>query len=175
MATRATEPLWLRIRTGTSRWSAERLLKHFGMITPPVPVLQLANLMGASVFYSESAAFAGAVDVDAAAQRARIYVRRTDPHTRQRFTIAHEIGHLVLHRTSLAMRYDYNFNEGPEEAQANGYAAALLIPMWMLAEYAPTYDHKVAPLAELFDVSREAMNIRLRKLVTGAADRGFDT
>lgn len=50
---------------------------------------------------------------------------------RQRFTVAHEIGHLVLGHTQNNYNFDLDCNK-PEEREANVFAAELLIPAEML-------------------------------------------
>ncbi len=100
-----------------------------------------------------------------------ISVNAQHSETRQRFTIAHELGHFVLHRSLLgdgnvddcAYRSDgsvKNNRIGPrEEQEANQFAANLLMP----SEFVKKYKHKFSPedLAAKFKVSKGAMRIRL--------------
>lgn len=99
-----------------------------------------------------------------------IYFNVLDSANRQRFTIAHELGHHVLHNnhgkrfrdTSAALQggtYD------PVEVQANRFAAELLMPDY--AVHALIVDNGVASierLAQSFGVSEKAMQIRLKNL-----------
>jgi Zn-dependent peptidase ImmA (M78 family) len=79
--------------------------------------------------------------------------------------MAHSLAHWMLHSDELHY-YDRNFiAEEPIDTQANTYAAALLMPEWMIrvigreiVSYAPS---KLAPY---FNVSDVAMNYRLKKL-----------
>jgi Zn-dependent peptidase ImmA (M78 family) len=50
---------------------------------------------------------------------------------RQRFTVAHEIGHIILGHTQSDHTFDLNCNK-PKEKEANTFAAELLIPTEML-------------------------------------------
>lgn len=100
-----------------------------------------------------------------------IRVNRNDISRRQRFTVAHELGHYFLHRDVIGsgVTDDVLYRSGlsdAREAQANRFAADLLMPMpvvekWL--EYAQTL--KVADavefLADKFNVSEAAMRIRL--------------
>lgn len=100
-----------------------------------------------------------------------ITANATHPETRRRFTIAHEIGHFVLHRSLIgdgnvddaAYRSDgsvTNNRIGPkEEAEANQFAANLLMP----SAFIKKLRSKFSPddLAAKFNVSKGAMKIRL--------------
>lgn len=116
-----------------------------------------------------------------------ILVNSTHPTVRQRFTLAHELGHLILHgyTTPHADRRfkfrDARSSEGSavEEIQANQFAAELLMPrsMVLAAAKSHTIEHTplnegdddalevlAADLAQRFQVSRQAMLIRLSSL-----------
>lgn len=93
---------------------------------------------------------------------------------RQRFTVAHEIGHFIFHRErlangvsdTLAFRADDvelpNPNIGWEqERQANNFAANLLIPSTYLKAAKEIGIVGDEELAARFQVSRAAMRIRL--------------
>ncbi len=98
---------------------------------------------------------------------------------RQRFTIAHEIGHLILHRDQIGdtvhvdkefriLRRDQRSGTGVEriEIEANAFAAELLMPEALLQEEAATPvdvddDGRIAILAKRFKVSTAAMRNRL--------------
>lgn len=75
---------------------AQELLKDFGVFGPPIPVEALAQHVGAEVRYRR-------FDNDVSGVLLRegdskfIGVNVEHPKTRKRFTIAHEIGHLLLH------------------------------------------------------------------------------
>ncbi len=105
-----------------------------------------------------------------------IVVNGKDNRRRQRFTIAHEIGHYVLHRDLIgegivddALYRGRKFNADHRdfdmglERQANRFAADLLLPASLVRER-----HRQMPsparLAEEFDVSEQAMRIRLEEL-----------
>jgi Zn-dependent peptidase ImmA (M78 family) len=103
-----------------------------------------------------------------------ISVNATHPETRQRFTIAHEIGHFVLHRSLMgdgnvddrAYRSDGsvpNNRIGPlQEEEANRFAANLLMPIEGITKFRSRAGGDVGKLARMFNVSEGAMKIRLR-------------
>lgn len=97
---------------------------------------------------------------------------------RQRFTIAHELGHFLLHEgitNHVDRSYRVNFRSAEssqatnvEEIEANYFAASILMPKHMLdarnAEEALDNDAMVGALAREFHVSRLAMSLRLANL-----------
>jgi IrrE N-terminal-like domain len=99
---------------------------------------------------------------------------------RRRFTIAHEIGHLILHvPTSKEVFYDRptdirEIDEGspseklPElrkrEREANVFARELLMPEPLVNEQAHATGFNLPALANRFEVSVPAMRLRLRLL-----------
>jgi predicted transcriptional regulator len=112
--------------------------------------------------------------------RTVIVVNSADAETRRRFTIAHELGHLLLHPPSevYADRFGrtVGVNERGEKAargtdlfevQANAFAASLLMPEpWVLPafEASARRDDQVDHLAHRFNVSPAAMKNRLIRL-----------
>lgn len=96
-----------------------------------------------------------------------IYVNGTEPDVRKRFTIAHEIGHFVLHENLLKdgivedalLRAEGLSNV--VETQANCFAADVLMPWHLLNEAQAKGANTIEALADLFQVSKDAMSIRL--------------
>jgi Zn-dependent peptidase ImmA (M78 family) len=117
-----------------------------------------------------------------------IGVNKLENDERQRFTIAHELGHLFLHKNAvnydqggIMMFRDGHSSEGTDhrEVQANRFAAELLMPekdiRLDLAEQ-ETFDLMTAPnllqpfvqkMAKKYQVSEQAMSIRLTTLYFG--------
>ena len=73
----------------------------------------------------------------------------------QRFTIAHEVGHLVMGHQGCG-------TSTVEERQANLFAAELLMPLSMLRT-ALKKTRRLGELAGLFMVSKEAMQYKLNE------------
>lgn len=113
-----------------------------------------------------------------------ITVNALDPLYRQRFTIAHEIGHKVYDHSGVRNRItkdqinSITHNEESYldiliEKQANSFASKLLMPEKLLREVKTkleqnkeirNYRQQVIKLAEKFNVSYVAMEYRLRRL-----------
>jgi Zn-dependent peptidase ImmA (M78 family) len=163
----------------TSR-AAQDLIRRAGITRPPIPVERLARQLGVEV---RREPFEGDLSgmLFREGDRAIVGVNSSHSRSRQRFTIAHEIGHLELHdregihldrkfpivrqrdkRSSLAI--------DPKEIEANGFAAELLMPAAMLEDDIrdadPFYedDELTSWLADRYEVSMQAMAIRLGNL-----------
>lgn len=119
--------------------------------------------------------------------RSVIGVNSSHAITRQRFTIAHELGHHVLghegevfvdktlRSQAMVIRRDGMSSLGIDEVevQANRFAAELLMPKGLVAEQVAkslgkksklTPDELVQALARTFQVSQQAMEYRLTNL-----------
>ena len=95
-----------------------------------------------------------------------IFVNADHSQTRRRFTIAHEVAHGLLHNHLIGdgIEEDALYRSGLSnavEAQANRYAADLLMPWSLLNAYIARGLKTVPKLAQRFLVSRSAMSIRL--------------
>ena len=104
-----------------------------------------------------------------AGDRYHIDVNDVDGPARRRFTLAHEIAHFLLHREYLddALTDDrmYRSRLGAHmERQANRLAAQLLMPGNLVRVAWRSGARDPASLAQAFDVSGQAMEIRLREL-----------
>lgn len=91
----------------------------------------------------------------------------TESENRQRFTIAHELGHFELahgsrKRDSAAEFNMYNFD--PIEVEANRFAAELLMPEAAVRHYVQHGNISISELARTFAVSEVAMKYRLKNL-----------
>lgn len=99
-----------------------------------------------------------------------IKVNRFESKERQRFTIAHEIAHFLLHRDLIqsgvvdSVLYRSKLSSRAE-SEANKLAADIIMPSRLVYPASrelnfESDDQKVAYLAQKFDVSRQAMSIR---------------
>ena len=87
---------------------------------------------------------------------------------RQRFTIAHELGHFMLHRNKSALFEDKVFFRAVEkdnmEYAANSFAALLLMPESRVREAVNDGMRNIGALADRFGVSSPAMKARVVEL-----------
>jgi Zn-dependent peptidase ImmA (M78 family) len=161
-----------------ARREAQELLKRFGLRTPPIPVERLAKELGATLQLAQlDDELSGFVYVEDAVPV--IGVNSRHHSHRQRFTIAHEIGHLQLHRDKISdavhvdkgfriLRRDQTSAAGVEqmEIEANAFAAELLMPEELLhgeikGPVDVDDDGRVTTLARRYKVSPAAMRNRL--------------
>ncbi len=97
-------------------------------------------------------------------------VNKTHHPNRQRFTVAHEIGHYILHSSEL-LHYDtgdLHFRKddvsGLDEVEANHFAAELLMPASLVDKCIESGVRVISDLADRFGVSEDAMRYRLINL-----------
>lgn len=155
------------------------LLDKHNVASPPVPVEKIADGEGAEIAVKQ---FNGEISglLLRADGRAIIAVDRRQAPARQRFTIAHELGHLLLHEGK-EVRVDTNFRvnlrspisstaEDVEEIEANAFASALLMPEQFLRADLENLvldmedDKQLKMLAKRYQVSTQAITFRLINL-----------
>jgi Zn-dependent peptidase ImmA (M78 family) len=138
-------------RIGYCRELARTVVRRNGVRDPPVDVRVIAEQAGLQVLETDLGA------VDGRLRRIQgqwvVEVNTDRSRTNQRFTIAHELGHLKLGHESCG-------GEQVQERQANVFAAELLMPLPLLKE-ALRAVRRLTGLARLFAVSPEAMRIKL--------------
>ena len=150
------------------------LINHFSMRSP-VDVIGLSAALGVEVreaFLDD--------DISGTLENTEsgyvITVNALHPETRRRFTIAHELGHYILHRDLIgdgindnkayrSVRFENYLNTaiGPkQETQANQFAVSVLMPQDLIdADLAENPKISTEKMAEKYGVSRHAMAIML--------------
>lgn len=143
----------------------EIILRH--QQTAPVKVGAIAADLGVKVLISDlPLAVSGTLSRDPAdREKWIIRVNRHEHKNRQRYTIAHEIAHFVLHRDAIGSEVvdDTFYRSGLSEVreyEANALAAEILMP-WHLIRSLMTGETSAAELAKTLEVSEAAMHIRL--------------
>jgi Zn-dependent peptidase ImmA (M78 family) len=164
---------------GHAEARAYQILRQFGIDSPPIPVDRLVKKIGLKLDSTELGEdISGVLVVEKG--RGVIGVNSTHSRLRQRFSIAHELGHFVLHsahspvfidKTYLAYRDGRSSTgENRREREANAFAAALLMPHKLVRKIVDRQkfdladDAYVETLANLFEVSKQAMTIRIVNL-----------
>jgi len=170
-------------RRSTIQKRVKDLLEEHGVSTAPVPVERIAKALDAQLRFSP-------LDDELSGM---VYVKDGTPiigvnalhhPNRQRFTLAHEVGHLVLHRAEITrqIHVDKGFpmlmrdaasGAGIDEMEieANFFAAELLMPERFLARslQGQSFDiddeGAVSTLAKEYKVSTAAMRFRLGNLI----------
>lgn len=170
---RATRPATADVWATRPGAAAEQVLnQHWNGMLPVDPVA-IASRMGIRVVaigtQAEPWEYSGYFKkYDATYDGPVILVNRADGAMRQRFTIAHELGHYVLQHEDAPRDYPSQFSSSvgdPKERAANQFAAELLMPASAVRKVVESgrMQH-VEELAQAFQVSPVAMNYRLTNL-----------
>ena len=96
-----------------------------------------------------------------------IFVNSQHPTPRSLFTLAHELGHLLLSHDGALVVDDNLAGTTQDERQANAFAAAFLMPEEKVDEYVDSYGLGAESLARMicnFGVSFESLVFRLHNL-----------
>lgn len=154
---------------------ANQLLEKHRTLFAPIDVLDIIDAEGIHLVVDEmDDDHSGFLLVENGV--ATIAINEAHHPNRQRFTAAHELGHYILHSQGRDRFFvDKAYFRGPEasagtqaaEIEANRFAACLLMPAEMLKEYAsrqPLTDLEIYRLSTVFEVSEQAMTLRLTNL-----------
>ena len=153
-----------------------KLLEDQHVHAPPIPVEEIARNLGAQIRYSP---FEGELSGMTFREKDRVVIGVNSLHhpNRQRFTIGHEIGHMLLHKgTEIHIDRTFRVNlrddvssqaVDSEEIDANGFAAELLMPRHMLLadlqgqQIDFENEEDLRPIAAKYRVSVQALTFRL--------------
>lgn len=160
------------------------LINKYKITSPPVPVNDIVKGEGLNLIpYNLGEGVSGTLVIEN--NNGYIGYNPTESKVRQRFTIAHELGHFVLHTndstqkifidSSFIVKYrsakNYTDLEWRHEQEANAFAAALLMPeSFIKSELAKESVNKLNEieliefLAKTFNVSVPAMTFRFNKI-----------
>lgn len=143
---------------------------------PPVKLSDLAKSLGLIVRAAElPRGISGEIrPSDESESGFMIRVNKHESKVRQRFTVAHEIAHYLLHcdRIGDGVRDDFLYRSALSdriEAEANRLAADILMPPSVVEKFLDEgsgndFDEMVKNMAETFNVSEQAMKIRIGAL-----------
>lgn len=161
---------------------ANSILSRFGIKSPAVSVGDIARRSGLELIpYEFGENISGALFMEN--QKATIGFNPNDPVVRQRFTIAHELGHFFMHKKDdstiyfdkpqILFRDESNSTGLKKEREANAFAACILMPEHMVlrsfeiirAKNSQLIDEEIIKtLAREYKVSQMAMSYRLSNL-----------
>ena len=151
------------------------ILMNNDMYKIPVDVIKIANSNDIKVYEGDlNKKISGAIRYNKDENKFEILINKNDIKVRQRFTIAHELGHYFLHQDFLKseeihvdiMYRSINNNESEieklreKEKEVDYFAGALLMNRTLL-EKIHKENNSIKELAEIFNVSVSAMTVRL--------------
>lgn len=148
------------------------ILMNNDMYKIPVDIVKIANANDIKVYEGDlDKKISGAIRHNKKEERFEILVNKNDARVRQRFTIAHELGHYFLHKEylkneelhidTILYRAEKGKNEEAKkrENEVDYFAGALLMNKTLLEKLRS--ENTITELAEIFDVSVSAMTVRL--------------
>jgi len=151
---------------------AQKVIARFGLTGPPVALEDVCRVLGFTVRVRPFDYVAGLFINDDVFPV--IVVNSRERRERQRFTIAHELGHYFLGHGRKSFAEPGGRNR--RERDAERFAACLLMPAaWVRhywAAYAANYENRSAILADLFEVSPAALKLRVKELGLEGPARG---
>jgi Zn-dependent peptidase ImmA (M78 family) len=160
----------------------DRLISEQGIKELPIPIEKIARAHDAEVVAFDLKEASGMLVVSN--KKGTIGFNPSQSKGRQRFTIAHELGHFLLHSDTkkelfvdrdLIIKFrgeiTYTPAELKQESEANAFAAAVLMPKSFLVRELKNKKYKelaenelIDELAKSFEVSSLAMTYRLKDL-----------
>lgn len=172
------------IRRQRIRRRVEALLGQIGLSKPPIDVHMVARSLGLQIAEAPNDDELSGFLLRQRNGGAIIGVNARHSLNRKRFTIAHEIGHFLLHEHANQVHVDSNKSfrvalrsprsstgEDVEEVEANTFAAELLMPASFLEHdlqssegLSKDGEEFVGALAKKYGVSVAAMSFRLVNL-----------
>jgi len=157
------------------------ILDKLGDLTLPIKVEDIAKSEGLKVVpYPLEDSVSGLLVIENG--QGIIGYNQNESRVRRRFTIAHELGHFILHRDKANLFVDKQFkvyrsqNSSTDatkqayEKEANAFAASLLMPEQLIIKEVEktkidmANEEGLKQLAKIFDVSSIAMSYRISNL-----------
>jgi Zn-dependent peptidase ImmA (M78 family) len=168
--------------------AANSLLVQYAIQSAPVDVAAIARTLGVTVHLEQlEDEVSGMLLVKN--KEKHIIVNKGHHSNRRRFTVAHELGHLrlhykqgdevyvdtklmVYHRSGRSQDYSHPHatTTPQQEKEANSFASALLMPRSIVESFVDSHgidvfdEFDLSKLAQAFEVSEQAMYIRLNTL-----------
>jgi hypothetical protein len=174
-----TTPGWLQLRkTGASNPAALVKLEGVRAAWGATNVKLLCELLGIKLVI-EAFSYDGAcrVTIEPGLCSATIFIDKSGSPQRQRFTIAHEIAHVLRHKAGVLYKdISVGLSRGLIEDDANEFAAALLMPndevresIGLIATDGKSSHWIADMMARRYDVSLSVAQERLDKVYHGTS------
>jgi len=160
---------------------ANTILKRYNMYGIPVDTIVLANKMGINVKNGNFSDPSVSGMIHKKGEKVELCIKVSDELHKQRFTVAHELGHVVLHlndlddgdhpeqdinilrrNSNIKFKYTNKYVETAEK-EANQFAAALLMDEELVRAMWGKFP-SLEDIADAFGVPKEAMAYRLGNL-----------
>ena len=153
-----------------ARKMAKKVIKDYKLTETPTDLTKVfKNLRLKYIELNDPEGIDGAI-IEIEKKPAIAYLNKAKPIQRQRFTLAHELGHIFLKHSK---RNFYDAEETreigdeqagqakpPQEKEADAFASELLVPNDKLKQYEADMNN-IDKLLSIFQVSKQAMTIAL--------------
>lgn len=151
---------------------ATRLLQLCSVHEPPVPSSVVTSLPHITIEYAINMPCSGVTDWDVHRQSWVITLNRLEPATRRRLTLLHEYKHIIDHGHIglLPTPSPRNYSLSATEYVADYFAGCVLVPTILLRRAWGQGIQRIDELARLFDVSYQAMQVRLHQTQLDSSD-----
>lgn len=169
------------IRSRLAREKAHNILSMYKIVEPAIDVEKIATLLDFQVFpFDFPETMSAVIKIDGT--KKVLAFNKNKPEVRQRFSIAHELGHYLSghnnfsheHETHVDRDKKYLDPHHRDEEEADEFAAELLMPESMLKKDVLEDSMEIEALAKRYKVSEQAMIIQLINLkLAPNSDRYF--
>lgn len=152
---------------------AQKILRRHNIL-PPYDLQELVSNYGQISYYPFPIDADGITIGIGETEKPQILINSIKAEIRQRFTLAHELGHIIIpwHTGTIVSHCDGvvgEFEYRAMETEANKFAAELLMPTdWLLSEFSKFVDfgEYVINVTEKSQVSRDAALIKIHGTVS---------
>ena len=159
------------IHSRLAREKAHNILRMFGVTEPPVDIDRIAKLLDFKIVSFDFPDSVSAV-IRIEGSSKVIGVNKKHALVRQKFSIAHELGHYLSghenfsHEKTMFVDPEKKYLDPQyiQEQEADEFAAELLMPEDFLKNDVTVEKLKIADLAKKYNVSEQAMTIQLINL-----------
>ena len=158
---------WFNFNVGNA--ITQKILEDNEIKRPPVPVKDIIEKAGINVEFVNFKEMGDRIAGFTHFPTKTIYVNARDSLNRQTFTMAHEYGHWILHKSlfeqhpekyKVLLRTSGEKQNDPLEKEANSFAANLLVPEFLIK---PIKDNAIlSQLSLMFAVSDDTIKHRLK-------------
>lgn len=144
---------------------ARKLLAHCNIKTPPVCLSDICEHLNIALAEHSLGSRDAALMRSPLTDIVLIMVNPKHIRSRQRFSIAHELGHYMLNHQSVAFSGGNGYMQTPEEErQANIFASEILMPEHFLLHCWAIGKLNTLYISQIFDVSKQASTIAINQL-----------
>lgn len=163
-----------KARTGTARILARAIVRKCKIKEAPISLRTVITYLQTdhdldvypSANFSDqlSGILVTIEDESSNTRRDEIHFNQKHSWHRRRFSIAHEIGHLLFNTVHAGNGSDYYDSRSPDETEANQFASELLIPLAFIKADLKKSGATVDNLAWKYIVSKEAMGWKISSM-----------